>query len=879
MAENVIVELIARLLSKIFGTRNERILAGFQPVVEQVNSLEEGLEKLSDEALRAKTDEFRKRLSDGEVLDELLPEAFAVVREASKRTTGMRHFDVQLMGGIVLHQGTIAEMATGEGKTLVATLAAYLNALERKGVHIVTVNDYLARRDREWMGPIYELLGMTVGVIQADMDNQARQEAYACDITYGTNNEFGFDYLRDNMKLSVEEQVQIARGLNYAIVDEVDSILIDEARTPLIISGPAFETPNKYYEANRVVESLRRDRDYEVKEKEHTVVMSEEGMARMHQLLGIKSIYGEDEETGDILSGDKTTEQMDWEHFITQGLRAKELFQRDKDYIVTDDKEVVIVDEFTGRLMPGRTWSDGLHQAIEAKERLRIRDENQTLATITFQNFFKLYNKIAGMTGTAATEAVEFDKIYELDVVVVPTNKPLIRYEYSDIVFLTEKEKFTAVADEIAETHKEGRPLLVGTLSIEKSERLSSMLKRRGIDHEVLNAKHHAREAEIVAKAGQMNHVTIATNMAGRGTDIVLGEGVAALQGLHVIGTERHDARRIDNQLRGRAGRQGDPGSSRFYVSLEDDLMRIFASDRVKSILERVGMEEGQQIESRMVTRAIEKAQKRVEEHNFAIRKNLLEYDEVMNKQRTIIYGQRQQILRGEGLKEFIQKMIEDRAVYAVDTYLDKNLNRDQWDYRGLSDWARKKFGIEIVPDELSGKEPGDVEEFLYGKAVERLDYREKTIGADEMRQIEKYVLLQAIDTKWKDHLWAMDHLKSGIGLRSFAQKDPKIEYIKTGEQYFYEMMDAIREEVTNYIFKVRLGKSAEEEMSGLWNIKSLVHSDFKSFERQKEAAMAASHQSDEVREPFVRKSRKVGRNEPCPCGSGKKYKYCCGGK
>jgi preprotein translocase subunit SecA len=673
----------------------------------------------------------------------------------------------------------------------------------------------------------------------------------------------------------------VARGLNYGIIDEVDSILIDEARTPLIISGPAFETPNKYYDANRVAQSLQKARDYEVKEKEHTVLLSDDGIARMHKLLGIKSIYGEDEsaDADALLSGDKTTEEMDWEHFITQALRAKELFEKDKDYIVTDDKEVVIVDEFTGRLMPGRTWSDGLHQAIEAKERLKIREENQTLATITFQNFFKLYNKIAGMTGTAATEAVEFDKIYGLDVVVVPTNKPLVRTEHPDVVFLTGKEKFEAVVEEIVQTNSIGRPLLVGTLSIEKSERLSEMLSRRGIGHEVLNAKHHAREAEIIAKAGQMNHVTIATNMAGRGTDIVLGEGVAELGGLHVTGTERHDARRIDNQLRGRAGRQGDPGSSRFYVSLEDDLMRIFASDRVKAILERVGMRDGQQIESKMITRAIEKAQKRVEEHNFSIRKNLLEYDEVMNKQRMIVYAQRQQILREENLKDIILKMIEDRAVYAVDTYLNKNLSKESWDYEGLCDWARKKFAIAVAADELRAKEPGEIEEFLYQKAWERLDRREKGMGGDEMRQLEKYVLLQAMDSKWKDHLWAMDHLKSGIGLRSFAQKDPKIEYIKTGEEYFYEMMDAVREEVTNYVFKVRLGRSIEEEMSGLWNIGSLMHSDFKSFDRQREAAVAASHRSDEVREPFVRKTKKVGRNEPCPCGSGKKYKHCCGKK
>ncbi|MFH1230841.1 MAG: preprotein translocase subunit SecA, partial [Planctomycetota bacterium] len=630
------------ILRKIFPSRNERIINSLWQVVDRINSFERVMQLYSDEQLRQKTDEFRQRLKEGQTLDDILPEAFAVVREASKRTTKMRHFDVQLIGGIVLHQGKIAEMVTGEGKTVVATLSAYLNALTSKPVHIVTVNDYLAKRDREWMGPIYELLGLTVGVIHAQMDNTERKFAYNCDITYGTNSEFGFDYLRDNMKATFESQVQ--RGYYYAIVDEVDSILIDEARTPHIISGPAEESTNDYYLAERVAKQLKKDSDYTIKEKENVVILTEQGIENAQKFVGVDSFY--------------TGKNMEWPHHIEQALRAKELYHHDKEYIVKDN-EVIIVDEFTGRLMPGRRWSDGLHQAIEAHENIKIREENQTLATVTLQNYFRMYEKLAGMTGTALTEAMEFFSIYKLEVVTIPTNQTLIRYTNPDMVFRTEEEKFDAIVEEIARINETGRPVLVGTTSIENSEKVSDKLKRQGIKHEVLNAKHHEREAQIIAKSGQPGAVTIATNMAGRGTDIVLGEGVAKLGGLHILGTERHEARRIDNQLRGRAGRQGDPGSSQFMLCLEDHILRVFAPQWVSQLLLKLGMVEGQPIESRMVSNAIEKAQKRMEAHNFDIRKQLLDYDKVMNEQRTLIYGQRQKMLKGENTKEMVMDMIK----------------------------------------------------------------------------------------------------------------------------------------------------------------------------------------------------------------------------
>jgi len=857
---SVVLDWATNLLGKIFGTRNERLLRAMQPIVAHINSLEPKIQPLSNSELRAKTDEFRRRLASGETLDDILPEAFAVVREAARRTVKMRHFDVQLIGGIVLHQGKIAEMATGEGKTLVATLAAYLNGLTGKGVHIVTVNDYLARRDRAWMGPVYELLGLTVGVIQAPMGNAERKAAYAADVTYGTNNEFGFDYLRDNMKVRLEDQVQ--RELHYAIVDEVDSILIDEARTPLIISGPAYDTTTKYYEADRIARALKPGVHFEVKEKEQTVILTEAGIERAERLLGVDSFY--------------TGRNMDWPHHIDQALRAHHLYKRDKDYIVKEG-QVVIVDEFTGRLMPGRVWSDGLHQAIEAKERLKIKEENQTLATITLQNYFLLYEKLAGMTGTAATEAVEFDRIYGLDVVVIPTNRPLIRYTYPDVVYLTEDEKFEAIVREIETVHKSGRPILVGTISIEKSERLSKMLKARGIRHEVLNAKHHEREAEIIAKAGQMGNVTIATNMAGRGTDIVLGEGVAEIGGLHVIGSERHEARRIDNQLRGRSGRQGDPGSSRFFVSLEDDLMRIFAGDWVKKILARVGMGQGQELSHPIVSRAIEKAQRRVEEHNFEIRKHLLEYDEVMNEQRKIVYSQRQEVLKGENLKGIVFNMIDDRIASAIEEYLPRGLSRSEWNWEGLVLWMRKKFGVELTPGKLQEIGRDALEEFLYKKVEGVYEEREREIGPEAMREVERFVLLQVIDTKWKDHLHAMDQLKAGIGLRGYGQKDPKIEYKREGYELFSSMIESVKEDVTNYILKVKVEREAEQELEGIWSAQLAGHSQFSSFDKQRAEAMAASHRGEEAPKPYVRSGRKIGRNEPCPCGSGRKYKHCCG--
>ena len=1237
---------LSDILVRIFGSRNERVIADMLPTVARINAFEPAMRKLSDAQLRAKTDEFKDRLTHGEILEDLLPEAFAAVREASRRTVLtpdldnpqlMRHFDVQLIGGIVLHQGCIAEMVTGEGKTLVATLAAYLNALTGRGVHLVTVNDYLARRDRDWMGPMYEFLGLTAGAIQADQDYDEKRAAYACDITFGTDSEFGFDYLRDNMANSLESQVQKDR--HYAIVDEVDSVLIDEARTPLIISGPSEEATDKYYRADEVARRLKRDAHFVVKEKEHSVHLTEEGNERVERLLNVDSIYA--------------GRNSDWPHHIEQALRAHSLYKRDVDYI-SKGGEIIIVDEFTGRLMPGRRWSDGLHQAVEAKERLKIKAENQTLATVTYQNFFRLYGKLAGMTGTALTEATEFDKIYKLDVLVIPTNKPLIRHEYPDLIYCTEAEKLDALEEEVVDQHATGRPLLVGTISIEKSELLGERLKRRGIKREVLNAKHHEREAQIVANAGQMGTVTIATNMAGRGTDIVLGAfteeqlldhwqanglapkdlklsaprdelerrlveqwaqgylddetlentpreewgeklrdfwrrhripplklctSVAQLGGLHIVGTERHEARRIDNQLRGRAGRQGDPGSSRFFLSLQDDLMRIFAADWVRGFLHRLGLGNGMPIESRLVTRRIEGAQRKVEEHNFEIRKHLLEYDEVMDEQRKAIYGMRQQALEKADLKALVIEMVEDcldaevdgdvatdagpemrnyqplvewargfgvkfspeewassnydalRALFvkrareslvqeqgrdvaarcvrnaadlflgggdpfprwdysrysrwarklglaveaeelkasfrdalishyaglaveqhagseksalvelcvahAVGTFLGSYLAVEEWDFRGFSEWGsgmglsipvsqwqqsggeeaegtdavaarreeiqrwltqrlesafRSKKSDEIVRDlvgaelnrlmdrieaekdlsekeivrwinrtmdgaasisevddvilgkreehiaglaealerKLEGSEPAEPclmnahETFLqadlaepgrdlravsdyvgrkYGLRVsafdlskltpdeicqrltaairEAYDKREAELGSDAMREIEKFIFLQKIDTKWKDHLYAMDHLKSGIGLRGYGQVDPKVEYTREARKAFDEMMASVRQEVTDLVLRFQLG----EEEGGLsadgedrWGGGEAVHPaeiDDSIF-RQQEAAIDASRQMDEKPEP-VRVAARVGRNDPCPCGSGKKFKKCCG--
>ncbi|MCD6093840.1 MAG: preprotein translocase subunit SecA [Candidatus Omnitrophica bacterium] len=863
------------ILRKIIGTQNQRALRKMAPVVERIESLEPSISALTDDELQAKTEEFRERLNKGETLDDLLPEAFAVVREAGKRTINMRHFPVQLIGGIVLHQGKIAEMATGEGKTLVATLAAYLNALSGKGVHIVTVNDYLARRDRQWMGPIYEFLGLSVGVIQQGMSPQQRRAAYNCDVTYGTNNEFGFDYLRDNMVVSIEDKVQ--RGLHYAIVDEVDSILIDEARTPLIISGPSEESTDKYYKVDRIIPLLKKGErdevskeergDYIVDEKHKTSYLTEQGEIKAAKLLGLKDMHS------------LTT--MEYKHHVNQALRAHNNYKRDVDYMVKDN-QVVIVDEFTGRLMPGRRWSDGLHQAIEAKERVKIERENQTLATITFQNYFRMYEKLAGMTGTAATEASEFLQIYKLDVVVIPTNKPLNRTNYPDVIYKTEREKFNAVVKEIEELHKQGRPVLVGTVSIEKSERLSQLLKRKNIMHSVLNAKYHEREAEIVALAGQRNAVTIATNMAGRGTDIVLGEGVAELGGLHIIGTERHEARRIDNQLRGRAGRQGDPGSSRFYLSLEDDLLRLFGSERIMGMMKRLGIPEGQAIEHKLITRAITTAQKRVEAMNFDIRKQLLDYDNVMNKQREVIYKQREVILKGENLEEEINRMIESVLERGLQSYLPSPNTDEHWDLVGLERWLKQKFGIEKQMDIKGEVRPHlvyhEIKENLLNKIKSLYRQKKQRIGESAMEYLERRAMLQVLDTKWKEHLYAMDSLREGIGLRAYGQRDPLVEYQHESFAMFSEMIERIEEESLEFIFKA---EPIQEEVTSVFSVpQEFVHKEMAGLEK----ARARKTQLEPPVSPppsanitYRRSGKKIGRNEPCPCGSGKKYKYCCG--
>jgi preprotein translocase subunit SecA len=881
-------------LSKLFGSANERAIKRLQPTVEKINGLETQISALSDEALRAKTDEFRSKIAHGMTLDSILPEAFAVVREASKRTVKMRHFDVQLMGGMVLHEGRIAEMATGEGKTLVATLPVYLNALSGKGVHVITVNDYLARRDRFWMGPIYEFLGLTVGVIQHDMTHVERQQAYASDITYGTNNEFGFDYLRDNMVADISQRVQ--RELNFGIVDEVDSILIDEARTPLIISGPAEESTDKYYTVNRVItrlkgrkvlereqiaakhrgEDLSQGYDFVVDEKDSRVYLTEDGESKLAELLHIDNLH-------DI-------ETMEWKHFAIQALRAHNLFEKDVDYVVKDG-QVIIVDEFTGRLMPGRRWSDGLHQAVEAKEGLKIERENQTLATITFQNYFRMYKKLAGMTGTALTEADEFSNIYKLDVINVPTNRPMSRVNYPDVVYRTEREKFNAVADEIVELHKIGRPVLVGTISIEKSERLSSILNARHLPHTVLNAKYHEKEAEIVAQAGQDSGVTIATNMAGRGTDIVLGEGVAQKGGLHVIGTERHEARRIDNQLRGRCARQGDPGSSRFYLSLEDDLMRLFGSDRLKNMMEKLGMEEGVDIQHPLISRSIENAQRRVETRNFEIRKDLLKFDDVMNRQREIVYSERDRVLKNSDLKEHMTEILTDVVDDLYEMYL-KQAEAESEEEKENIFWQQVELTFGLSVNEIRktcGKE--DVlREDLVNWLLEILAQKEKDMGRDTFVFLEKSILLHVLDSKWKDHLYAMDHLRDDIHFRSMGQRDVLVEYRHEAFKLFDEMIRAVKNDVASFIFKAQIKAQEERKLTSVLSegLQKEVHREFRpgafsSLLTENQPARPAApietapqKQSDE---PITlrREAPKVGRNEPCPCGSGKKYKKCHG--
>lgn len=838
----ILKELIAMLglLKNIFGNYNDREIKKLSKIVEVINSLEPEISSLTDVQLKTKTGEFRERLDRGAALDDILPEAFAVVRETAKRTLGMRHFDVQILGGIVLHQGRIAEMKTGEGKTLVATLPAYLNALEGKGVHIVTVNDYLAKRDSQWMGEVYRFLGLDVGLIIHGLDFEERKKAYNAHITYGTNNEFGFDYLRDNMVLYKEHMVQ--RELNYAIIDEVDSILIDEARTPLIISGQTEQSTDIYYNFARFVPRLKRDLDYTVDEKAHSVVLTEEGIAKAERFLNIDNLYDE--------------RYMELAHHLNQALKAHVLMKRDRDYVVKDG-QVIIVDEFTGRLMFGRRYSEGLHQAIEAKEGVRVERESQTLATITFQNYFRMYKKLAGMTGTAATEEEEFRKIYGLDVVVIPTNEPMIRKDYPDVVYKTEAGKFKAVVEEIIQCHSKGQPVLVGTVSIEKSELLSEMLRKRGIPHQVLNAKHHEKEAEIIAKAGQRGMVTIATNMAGRGTDIVLGDGVAELGGLHIIGTERHESRRIDNQLRGRAGRQGDPGSSRFYVSLEDDLMRLFGGDNIKNIMERLGMDDDQPIEHPLITRSIENAQKRVEARNFDIRKHVLEYDDVMNKQREVIYSQRRKVLEGENLKQSILVMIEEVISNMVDTYCVEGVHPEEWDLKGLIEYAediflpRNSFRIDN-PEEVTREE---LKQRLVEKALALYELREKELGSDTMREFERVITLKIVDKKWMDHIDAMDQLRQGIGLRAYGQSDPVIEYKFEGYEMFKAMIRSIQEDTVKYLFKAQVQNIPQRH--------------------QVVQRVSESRENTGRKEPV--RNQKVGRNDPCPCGSGKKYKKCCG--
>lgn len=883
--------MISYILKKLIGTKNERELRRIKPVLEKVNSLEPEISKLTNDRLRAKTGEFKLKLEQGATLDDLLPEAFAVVREVAKRTLNMRHFDVQIIGGVVLHEGKIAEMKTGEGKTLVATLPVYLNALTGKGVHVVTVNDYLAKRDAEWMGAIYKFLGLSVGVIVHGLDDRERKAAYRCDVTYGTNNEFGFDYLRDNMKFRLEDMVQ--REFNYAIVDEVDSILIDEARTPLIISGPAEESTDKYYRINRIIPMLKKDVDFTLDEKSRTAALTEAGVTHAEQLLNIDNLYD--------------PREMETLHHIIQGLRAHHLFKRDTDYIVKDG-QVIIVDEFTGRLMPGRRWSDGLHQAIEAKEGVKIENENQTLATITFQNFFRMYRKLAGMTGTADTEAAEFKKIYNLDVVVIPTNMPMIRIDYPDVVYRTEKEKFNAVIEEIVELHRKGRPVLVGTISIEKSEILSKMLSRRGIKHNVLNAKHHEKEAMIIAQAGRFGAVTIATNMAGRGVDIILGgnpellakeritpettpeeaerirremrkicdeekKKVIELGGLHIIGTERHESRRIDNQLRGRAGRQGDPGSSRFYLSLEDDLLRLFGSERISGMMQRLGMEEGVPIEHRWVTKAIENAQKKVEAHNFSIRKHLLEYDDVMNKQREVIYTQRRNVMGSEDLKEEIIAIAEELAIEMIEMYTNEKTAPEEWDWKGLKESFYRILNTRLNIDEQMEKEVerNQLKEIILTETRKAIENKIAELSQPIFQYISKVIFLQTIDTLWKDHLLNMDHLREGIGLRGYGQRDPLIEYKREAFEMFENMIYRIKEDTITKLMRVQI--KAEEAVDRLIALRQARQ---RMNENRPAVGFGGTQQA--VSKPVtVQGVKKVGRNDLCPCGSGKKYKKCCG--
>lgn len=906
-----------KFIERIIGSYSDRELKRIYPIVDKIEALEPEIQKLTDPQLRAKTPEFKERLAKGETLDDILPEAFAVVREASKRVLGMRHFRVQLIGGLVLHQGRISEMKTGEGKTLVATLPVYLNALAGKGVHVVTVNDYLARRDSEWMGKIYTFLGLTVGLIVHDMENEDRRKAYNCDITYGTNNELGFDYLRDNMVIYKQDMVQ--RDLHYAIVDEVDSILIDEARTPLIISGMGDKSTDLYKKANSFALKLKAkvitqmddkvdadevfDEDYIVDEKAHTTVITANGIRKAEQYFGLENL--------------SDPENMTISHHINQALKAHGLMKRDKDYVLKDG-EVIIVDEFTGRMMYGRRYSDGLHQAIEAKEGVKVERESKTLATITFQNYFRMYSKLAGMTGTAQTEESEFNTIYKLDVIIIPTNREMARKDNPDVVYKNEQGKFNAVIEDVVECHKKGQPVLIGTISIEKSEFLSGMLKRKGIAHQVLNAKYHDKEAEIIAQAGKFGAVTIATNMAGRGTDIVLGgnaeymakqemrkmgyseelisastsfndtddelileartqfktlndkfkaitnterEKVTEAGGLHIIGTERHESRRIDNQLRGRAGRQGDPGSSRFYISLEDDLMRLFGSERLTNIVNALGLEDDQPIEHRMLSNAIENAQKKVEGRNFDVRKRVLQYDDVMNKQREIIYAQRKTVLNGDNLKDSFIKMFESVIDGVIASYCAESQYADMWDWDGIKAYLENIFlpkgALELTHEEMSSFDKEDLKERLMDIVNKIYEFKENDIGSDLMRELERVVLLRIVDEKWMDHIDAMDQLKHGIGLRAYGQRDPVIEYKFEGFQMFEEMIKNIQEDSIRLLVRARIDREHAPQ-------------------REKVAEPVEASHGDEPKKPVTNTNR-VGRNDPCPCGSGKKYKKCCG--
>lgn len=894
--------MVGKLFKKIFGSRNERLVKAMRKVVAQINDLEPAMQSLSDEQLKAKTEEFKARLEKGEDLDAILPEAFATVREAGQRVLGMRHYDVQMIGGMVLHQGKISEMRTGEGKTLMSTLPAYLNALTGKGVHVITVNDYLATRDAEWMGKLYNFLGMSVGVIVSDMPFEDKQEAYKADITYGTNNEFGFDYLRDNMAFSSEEQFQ--RGQHFAIIDEVDSILIDEARTPLIISGPAEDSSDHYVKINTIVPKLVRQEeedgpgDYTVEEKNKQIFLTEEGHEHVEGLLAEIGLLADDASLYDVSN-------INLLHHVNAALRAHVLFQVDVDYIVSGN-EIVIVDEFTGRTMPGRRWSDGLHQAVEAKEGVQIQQENQTLASITFQNYFRLYEKLSGMTGTADTEAYEFQQIYGLEVVVIPTHRPMVRDDRVDQVFLTMNEKFNAIINDIRHCQEKHQPVLVGTSSIEVSEVLSGLLKKAKIKHEVLNAKQHEREADIVAQAGQPNAITIATNMAGRGTDIVLGGNLdaeiarlknpteetiakckAAWQerhnkvveagGLHIIGTERNESRRVDNQLRGRAGRQGDRGSSRFYLSLEDNLMRIFASERVSGLMQRLGMNEGEAIEHPWVSRAIENAQRKVEGHNFDMRKQLLEYDDVANDQRKVVYTQRNELMQLDDISDSIEAIRADVVNEIINAYVPPQSIEEQWDIPGLEEVIEGEFGIETNVKGWLEQDSSLHEETLRQKILDHIvsAYKEKEqeAGAETMRHIEKAVMLQVLDTQWKEHLAMMDQLRQGIHLRGYAQKNPKQEYKRESFEMFTEMLDRIKHEVITILSRVQVRSDEEIEAMEAQRRQSSENMEF----QHDDASALGTTEENEEHTPFVREERKVGRNEPCPCGSGKKYKQCHG--